>query len=122
MQKAQEKLIQFDKARGWDKGWHLKDLCLNIIEEVGEFWNLIKWIDSDKQKEIIKEKKEEASDFIGDSLFLVLKLANKMDVDASKALQNTLDEYEKRMPPEKIKQFKHANKYAGGYDNKNNLN
>lgn len=57
MQKAQEKLTQFDKARGWDKGWHLKDLCLNIIEEVGEFWNLIKWIDSDKQKEIIKEKK-----------------------------------------------------------------
>ena len=28
-----------------------KDLSLNITEEVGEFWGLIKWIDDEKQKE-----------------------------------------------------------------------
>lgn len=115
---AQDKIKEFDKARGWDKHWNLKDLSLNITEEVGEFWNLIKWIDDEKQKKIIEEKKEDVSDFIGDALFLILKIANQTKVDAHKALENTLNEYEKRMPAEKMKIVGHANKLAGGIDNK----
>lgn len=116
---AQKKIKYFDIARGWDNNWNLKDLSLNITEEVGEFWGLIKWIDDDKQKEVINHKKAEASDFIGDTLFLLLKLSNQMNIDASQSLQNTLDEYEKRMPPEFMKKVGHANKLAGGHDNKN---
>ena len=115
---AQNKLKMFDKARGWDNDWNVKDLLLNITEEGGELWNLIKWVDNEKQKKIIMEKKEEASDYIGDTLFLIIKLANQMKIDASEALQNTLDEYEKRMPPEVMKKVGHANKLAGGIDNK----
>jgi len=120
MRKFQEKIKDFDKKRGWEDIWYLKDLALNVTEEVGEFWNLIKWVDEEKQKKVIAEKKEEASDFIGDTLFLILKIANKTGVDAEKALQKTLDEYEKRMPAEKMKEVKHANKLAGGWDNKQN--
>ncbi|MEX0877561.1 MAG: MazG nucleotide pyrophosphohydrolase domain-containing protein [Candidatus Spechtbacterales bacterium] len=119
IKEAQNKIKGFDIARGWDNNWNLKDLSLNITEEVGEFWGLIKWIDDEKQKEVIENKKEEASDFIGDTLFLLLKLSNQMNIDASQALQNTLDEYEKRMPPEVMRKVGHANKLAGGHDNKN---
>ncbi len=115
---AQNKIMEFDKARGWSDHWNLKDLSLNITEEVGEFWNLIKWIDDEKQKKVVRENKDEVSDFIGDTLFLVLKIANQTDVDADKSLQNTLDEYEKRMPSDKMKEVGHANKLAGGIDNK----
>ncbi len=108
----------FDEARGWGNSWDLKDLMLNITEEVGETWNLVKWIDEEKQKKIIEEKKEQVSDFIGDTLFLLLKIANQTKVDADKALNNTLNEYEKRMPPEIMKKVGHANKLAGGIDNK----
>jgi len=116
---AQNKIKKFDLARGWADNWNLKDLSLNLIEEVGEFWNLIKWIDTERQKEVIKHNKEEASDFIGDALFLLLKLSNQMGVDAAQSLQNTLNEYKKRMPPEIMKKVGHANKFAGGHDNKN---
>ncbi len=119
IKEAQNKIKEFDIARGWDDDWNLKDLALNITEEVGEFWSLIKWIDDEKQKEVIKSKKDEASDFIGDTLFLLLKLSNQMNIDSSQSLQNTLDEYEKRMPPEVMKKVGHANKLAGGHDNKN---
>ncbi len=107
----------FDVARGWDDDWNLKGLVL-ITEEVGEFWNLIKWIDDEKQKEIIKNRKDKALDFIGDTLFLLLKLSNQMDINASLSLKNTLEEYEKRMPPDVMKKVGHANRFAGGYDNK----
>ena len=118
MEEAQKKIKEFDKARGWENDWNLKDLSLNITEEVGEFWSLIKWIDDEKQKRVVHEHKEEVSDFIGDTLFIILKIANQTGVDARQALKNTLDEYEKRMPPEKMRQVKNANKLAGGWDNK----
>jgi len=119
IKKAQDKIREFDNARGWGDSWNLKDLSLNITEEVGEFWNLIKWVDDKKQREIINLKKEEVSDFIGDSLFLLLKIANQTGVNADVSLNNTLDEYEKRMPPEVMKKVGHANKLVGGVDNKN---
>jgi len=118
MQESQNKIKEFDKARNWDTHWDIKDLCLNMNEEIGELWNLIKWVDKEKQKEVIKENKEEAENFIGDMLFILLKMANQMDVDAKKEIGKVLEEYEKRMPPEKIKEVGHANKLAGGWDNK----
>jgi len=119
IKEAQDKIKEFDIARNWQNDWNMKDLLLNLTEETGEIWNLIKWIDDkDKEKEITNKNKEEVSDFIGDSMFIILKLANQTNVDAGKALQATLNEYEKRMPPEIMKKVKTANKLTGGYDNK----
>lgn len=115
---AQDKLRMFDKARNWDNNWNIKDLLLNITEEGGEMWNMIKWIDEEKQKKVVKENMAEVSDYIGDTLFLILKIANQTGVDASQALQNTLDEYERRMPAGVMKAVGHANKRAGGVDSK----
>jgi len=84
LKELQNKIKRFDKERGWDKDWNLKDLSLNLTEEIGELWNLVKWVDVEKQKEIVKKKKEEVSDFVGDALFLILKIANQTDIDAEK--------------------------------------
>ncbi len=118
IKEAQDKIKGFDIARGWRNDWNIKDLLLNITEEGGELWDLIKWVNDEKQKEVINNNKEKVSDYIGDTLFLLLKIANQTKVDASQALQNTLEEYERRMPAEKMKQVKHANTKAGGIDNK----
>lgn len=114
----QNKIKEFDEKRGWDKSWDLKDLSLNITEEVGEFWNLIKWIDDEKQKIVVEKNKKQVSNFIGDTLFLILKIANQTKIDTEKSLIETLEEFDERMPAEKMKEVKHANKLAGGVDNK----
>lgn len=49
---------------------------------------------------------------------MVLKISNQLEVDADEELNNTFAEYEKRIPPDVMKKVKHANKYAGGHDNK----
>ena len=118
LKQLQDKIKEFDKARGWEDNWNIKDLLLNITEEGGEMWNLIKWINEEKQKKVVEENKREVEDYIGDTLFLLLKIANQTGVDSEKALQDTLEEYEKRMPPEIMKKVKHANKLAGGVDDK----
>lgn len=118
MKEFQEKIKKFDEARGWDKSWNIKDLCLNMNEEIGELWNLIKWVDDAKQKAIIEKNKEEANDFIGDMLWIILKMANQFGTDAELELQKVIEEYEKRMPADKMKEVGHANKLDGGWDNK----
>ena len=89
-----------------------------MSEEIGEFWNIIKWVNPEKQKELIEKHKDEVGDFIGDMQYLVLKIAFICGIDSEEETLKVLEEYEKRMPVDKMKEFKHGNKLAGGYDNK----
>ena len=121
IEEAQDMVREFDVARGWGEHWNIKDLLLNITEEGGELWDLVKWVDEEKQKEIVEANKDEASDYVGDVLFLILKLANQMGVDATGALNQTLSDYEKRMPADVMRKVGTANKLAGGHDDKGAL-
>ena len=118
IKKAQEKVKKFDEERGWGDDWNLKDLLLNITEEGGEVWNMIKWVDKDKQRKVIEENKHEIEDYLGDTLFLLLKIANQTGTDIEKGFEETMKDFERRMPSEKIKKVGHANKLAGGVDEK----
>lgn len=51
-------------------------------------------------------------------MFLILKMANRIDIDAARALSDTLEEYGKRMPAGEVKDSGHANVHAGGVDDK----
>lgn len=118
MKDVQDKVKKFNEARDWGKVWEIKDLLLNMNEEIGEFWNLIKWIDAEKQEEMINKNKKEVGNFIGDMQYLLLKIAAICNIDSEEETQKVLDEYEKRFPIDKVKKVKHGNVKAGGVDDK----
>ena len=119
MMNLQQEVADFNTKRGWDKDTkYLKDFLLNMCEEVGEAWSLIKWVDYETQKEIIEKHKAEFKDFVGDQLFLILKIAWLLDINSEEALQETLAEYEGRFPVDAVLEKKHGNHLAGGIDNK----
>src|SRR3989344_6006466 len=111
----QNDIKAFNDALEWSKPSSIKDLLLNMNEEVGEFWNIIKWVDTDTQQKLIKENKAEVDNFIGDMLYLILKISYLCDVDSDKSILDVLKEYEKRFPIEKAR-GNHANIRAGGVD------
>lgn len=115
MKDVQDRIKRFNDSREWSHPSQMKDLLLNMDEEIGEMWHIIKWVDSEKQQQLIKENKEEVENFIGDMLYLILKVAYMCDVDSKKAIEDVLVEYEKRFPVEKVKGT-HANTKAGGID------
>jgi len=118
MNGLQDKIKKFNEERNWGKFWEIKDLLLNMNEEIGEFWNIIKWVDEKKQKELIEKNKSEVGIFIGDTAFLILKIAAICDINAEEETEKVLEEYKKRFPLEKIKKAGHANVKAGGIDEK----
>ena len=121
MKQFQDKVKKFNDIRGWTnevevKG--MKDFLLNMCEEVGEAWSVIKWVDNDKLKELIEKYKDSYEDFVGDQLFLILKIANIAGIDSEKAIERTLEDYKRRFPISEVKEKKHGNVLAGGVDNK----
>lgn len=49
MNKYQKIIKEFSEQRNWDQFHNPKDLLLGIIEEVGEFRNIIKWEQDQKR-------------------------------------------------------------------------
>lgn len=115
MLEIQDKIKKFNDERDWSRPSSIKDLLLNMNEEIGEFWNIIKWVDTDTQQKLIKENKAEVENFIGDMIYLILKIAYLTEVNSKKAIEDVLEEYKKRFPLEKTR-GKHANTMAGGID------
>jgi uncharacterized protein YabN with tetrapyrrole methylase and pyrophosphatase domain len=115
MKESQQRVKEFNEARDWSDERFIKDLLLNMSEEIGEMWNLIKWLDTEDQTRVIRKHKEEVENFIGDMLYLVFKVSYICRVDPQKALDDVLEEYEKRFPVEQTK-GKHGNPRAGGID------
>lgn len=115
MKEMQEKIKKFNDDRDWSNPKSIKDLMLNFNEEIGEMWNLIKWVDVNKQQELIKQNKDEVENFIGDMLYLTFKIAYLCEVDSQKAIEEVMIEYEKRFPINLTK-GNHANTRANGID------
>ncbi len=118
LREAQQQVIKFNQERNWlEPNSDIKDLLLNMNEECGEAWNLIKWLDLSSQRMMITKQSEQWLDFVGDQLYLIFKIAALTGVDAQQGFENTMKEYQKRFPVDKVK-GKHSNLYAGGYDGK----
>jgi len=107
--KQQKEVKKFLEEREWTQYHTPKELLLGLVEEIGEFRNIIKWEkDENKVKQKIKNNFEEAEDFFGDMLWELSSLANYCEVDLSQALDKVIKKHKKRFPIDKVK-GKHTN-------------
>jgi len=118
----QEYVAEMKKARDWNQFHQPKDLLLGMIEEMGEFRNLIKWEQNPEEiRKILvdgpKERRDEVVDFFGDMMWYLGSLADYCGVDISEAMEMNIGELQKRFPIEKVKGST-ANPVTGGFDGK----
>ncbi len=107
--KQQKAVDEFLKERDWHKYHTPKELLLGMVEEIGEFRNIIKWEqDEEKVRDKIKKNYGEVEDFFGDMLFELSSLANYCDVDLSEALDKVIKKHNVRYPKDKVA-GKHTN-------------
>lgn len=91
MKKQQNLIKEFKKKRDWDKYHTPKELLLGMVEEIGEFRNIIKWqLTEEGVKKQIEENYDEAEDFFGDIMFEICSLANYCEVDVEAALDKVI--------------------------------
>lgn len=106
----QQKIVEeFLKAREWRQYHTPKELLLALVEEIGEFRNIIKW-EQDEAKILkkIKDNHDEIDDFFGDVMWELCSLANYCDVNLSEALDRVIKKHSIRYPIDYVK-GKHTN-------------
>jgi len=121
IKEIQSEIAAFADARKWAETYQVYGILLNIIEEIGETWNIVKHLEKEDVllKKVIVESKEEMEDSIGDIAFLVFKLAHVLGVDVETSINNRLKEFEKRFPADFMKKHTFGgNRRVGGIDNK----
>lgn len=118
MNQYQKEIGKFVKERNWGQFHTPKDLLLGLVEEVGEFRNIIKWVNDPKIiKKLISENKDDVKDAIGDMFWILASLANVCDIDIDEAIKMTIKDNKRRYPVAKTKND-HTNLRLGGYDGK----
>lgn len=66
-----------------------------MTEEVGELAREINHYHGEKQKKSSEEEKE-VSEELADVLFMVITMANSLDIDLTEAFQRTMDKFQTR--------------------------
>lgn len=118
MKKQQAIIKKFVHDRNWEQFHNPKDLLLGIVEEVGELRNIVKWEQDPKVlQKVLIDNKDEVENGVGDILWLLSSLANRVNVNLDKALDKVIKENKKRFPLKNTKN-KHTNRYLGGKDKK----
>jgi len=75
--------------------WKPSNMALRLMEEVGELAREINHKYGEKTKKTT-EKENEISSEIADILYILVCMANAMDIDLEDAFNNVLEKYEKR--------------------------
>lgn len=100
-----EKIKKFCSDRDWDQYHNAKDLAIGIITESSELLEHFRFKSEKQVEEMFKDpkKREEISDEMADVLYFVIRLAERYDIDLTKALESKMEKNEKKYPVEKVK-------------------
>ncbi len=91
MQKKVDKWIKTN-TRGY---WKPTTMTLRLMEEVGELSREINHKFGEKTKKLTEEEKEISYE-LADILYIVICIANSLDIDLEDALDKVIEKYEKR--------------------------
>lgn len=70
-------------------------MMARLTEEVGELARGINHYHGEKQKKD-SESEKEISEELGDTLFVLITMANALEIDLGKSFQETMDKFEER--------------------------
>src|SRR5512140_1635213 len=103
-------LRKFSAERDWDKFHTPKNLAMALIVEAAEIAEHFQWTDATDAQALSAEKRDEVALEIGDTLIYLLRLADRLGIDALEAARKKMEINAVRYPVEKV--FGRAVKYT----------
>ena len=95
MQKAIQKIIEFNKERDWDQFHSPENLAKSICIEAGELLECFQW-NSDYDKEAVCEE-------LADVVNYCIVMADRLEVDLEEIVLKKLEKNRQKYPVEKAK-------------------
>ncbi|MCB0367058.1 MAG: nucleotide pyrophosphohydrolase [Bdellovibrionaceae bacterium] len=98
-----EKVQAFCEARDWDQYHGPKDLAIGLVTEATELLEIFRFKNDDQSKALLQHPKqrEYVADELADTLFFLLRFAQRNDFDLGQALDQKMAKNAIRYPVEK---------------------
>ena len=103
MQELQDKIVEFRDARDWRQFHNPKDLALSLVLESTEVLEHFQWRNGREIADRVESHRDEIAEELADVLWYLMQLADDMNIDLGKALEQKLDKNVTRYSVEKAK-------------------
>lgn len=90
---------RFCDDRGWDEPHTAKDLAIGASTEASELLEIFRFVPPSEEKAVLAKKREDIGDELADSLYFLLRFAERFGFDLSTCLQRKLEKNAVRYPP-----------------------
>jgi len=98
LEKLKLDLRRFTKARAWEKFHSPKNLSMALAVEASELLERFQWLTEEQSKKLDAETLRAVEEEIADVQIFLVRLADKVDVDIGKAVNNKMHLYRSRYP------------------------
>lgn len=92
---------EFCAAREWDPYHGPKDLAIGLVTEASELLEIFRFVSEKEQDQVLLDKREQIADELADSLFFLLRFADRFNFDLIQAAENKMAKNARRYPVEK---------------------
>lgn len=95
----QNQLVEFSKARDWEKYHSPKNLSMALSVEVAELVEHFQWLTEEESRNINGQKLNEVKEEVADVLLYLLQICNQLDINPVDAAENKLLKNAVKYPP-----------------------
>jgi NTP pyrophosphatase (non-canonical NTP hydrolase) len=88
----------FCDERGWDAPHTAKDCAIGVVTEGAELLEIFRFIQPEQEAATLVHKREDIGDELADTLYFLLRFADRFDFDLSQCLKNKLIKNADRYP------------------------
>lgn len=99
----QTKIREFAEDRDWDQFYSPKNLAMALGAEAGEILDQFRWLTQAESSNPSPEKRQEIADEIADVLILLIRLAEKLEIDPIEAAFQKIEKNEERYPADAVR-------------------
>lgn len=98
-----QRLALFAKVRDWDQFHNPKNLSMALIGEAAELVEHFQWLSAEQSEQLSAKKLDEVRLELADILIYLIRIADRMDIDLIRAVQDKIEINEQRYPQDKVK-------------------
>ena len=98
-----ERIRTFCQQRDWDQFHGAKDLAIGLVTESSEFLEIFRFQSEEQIRTMLQNSsdRERMADELADSLFFILRFADRFQFDLPSALERKLEKSAEKYPVEK---------------------
>lgn len=103
LESVRNRLREFAAVRDWDQFHSPKNLAMALSVEASELVECFQWLTEEQSRSLNAEQLAAVTDEIADVQLYLIRLADKVGVDITTAIEQKIKKNEAKYPAEKVK-------------------